>query len=275
VQWGGTDPGAGVRDYSVYVSENNGPFTPFVLHTANTSSMLNGAVGSTYAFHSVARDLAANIEEAKTVAEATVTIVAADTTPPSIVPPPAMVVGQTRAEGAVVTYPAPQIVETGSGLASSGCAPASGSIFPVGPTTVVCTATDNAGNIGTAMFAVTVTPLATQGSMWGAGFIEAGREKWHFTLHAGKGLPWLLIWANSPSKWFVATSIDAVFSNPVRLSGSGAWNGHWGYTFEATAADRGEPGRKDVFSFVIKNRRGAVVASAHGTLSGGNIQSKR
>ena len=275
VQWGGTDTGAGVRDYSVYVSENNGPFTPFVLHTTNTLAMLNGTVGSTYTFYSVARDLAANIEAAKTVAEATVTIVAADTTPPSIVPPPDMVVGQTRAEGAVVTYPAPQIVETGSGLASSSCVPAAGSIFPVGRTTVACTATDNAGNIGTATFAVTITPLATHGSIWGVGFIEAGREKWHFTLNAGNWLPWLLIWANGPSKWFVATSIDAVFSNPVRLSGSGTWNGQWGYTFEATAADRGEPGRKDVFSFVIKNRRGVVVASAHGTLSGGNIQSKR
>jgi hypothetical protein len=153
--------------------------------------MLNGPVGNTYAFYSVARDLAANIEEAKTVAEATVTIVAAD------------------------------------------------------------------------------------GSLSGGGFIEAGREKWHFTLNAGQGQPALQIWANGPSKRFVATSIDAVLADPVRLSGSGTWNGQAGYTFEASAADRGEPGRKDLFSFVIKNPQGGVIARASGTLSGGNIQSKR
>ena len=37
------------------------------------------------------------------------------------------------------------------------CAPASGSIFPLGTTTVTCTATDSAGNIASGNFTVTVT----------------------------------------------------------------------------------------------------------------------
>ena len=36
------------------------------------------------------------------------------------------------------------------------CAPASGATFPLGTTTVDCTATDNAGNTATGSFAVTV-----------------------------------------------------------------------------------------------------------------------
>ena len=42
------------------------------------------------------------------------------------------------------------------------CTPASGSPFPNGDTTVICTATDKAGNTGTASFAVTVRGAAEQ-----------------------------------------------------------------------------------------------------------------
>jgi Tol biopolymer transport system component len=39
------------------------------------------------------------------------------------------------------------------------CDPPSGSVFPIGDTTVECTATDEAGNIGRALFTVTVNPV--------------------------------------------------------------------------------------------------------------------
>src|SRR5215207_10484285 len=38
------------------------------------------------------------------------------------------------------------------------CEPASGTVFPIGETTVECSATDEAGNEGTASFTVTVNP---------------------------------------------------------------------------------------------------------------------
>lgn len=59
-------------------------------------------------------------------------------------------------DGAVVTFtvtatddtdPDPTVV----------CEPASGTLFPIGDTTVECTATDDAGNTTTAQFTVTVT----------------------------------------------------------------------------------------------------------------------
>ena len=55
--------------------------------------------------------------------------------------------------GAVVTYPAP--TTTGTCNAPT-CAPASGSFFPVGTTTVTCTSTGNSNGTATCMFTVTV-----------------------------------------------------------------------------------------------------------------------
>jgi hypothetical protein len=60
----------------------------------------------------------------------------------------------------------------------------------------------------------------------------------------------------------------------VRFTGRGLWNGRPGYTFEATATDKGEPGtHRDTFSLVVKDSRGKVVASISGDLDGGNVQS--
>jgi hypothetical protein len=62
----------------------------------------------------------------------------------------------------------------------------------------------------------------------------------------------------------------------VVFVGTGKWNGRSGYTCEARAADHGEPGRnRDIFSVVIKNSAGAVVATVNDTIDGGNIQSTR
>jgi hypothetical protein len=64
VQWAGTDVGAGVAAYSIFVSENGGPFTPFLTDTTDTSAMFTGVASNTYAFYSVARDLVGNVETA-------------------------------------------------------------------------------------------------------------------------------------------------------------------------------------------------------------------
>ena len=62
----------------------------------------------------------------------------------------------------------------------------------------------------------------------------------------------------------------------VVFKGLGKWNGRRGYAFEATATDRGEPGRgRDTFAIVVKNPNGVVVAQVNGTLDGGNIESTR
>lgn len=64
VQWAGSDQGAGLESYSIFVSENDGPFTAFLTDTTNTSALFPGVAGNSYAFYSIARDLVGNIEAA-------------------------------------------------------------------------------------------------------------------------------------------------------------------------------------------------------------------
>ena len=71
--WSGTDAGSGVAQYSIYVSDNKGPFQLWQLESG-TSDTYNGTLGHSYAFYSIAEDFAGNIEAAKSAAEATTTI---------------------------------------------------------------------------------------------------------------------------------------------------------------------------------------------------------
>jgi hypothetical protein len=84
-----------------------------------------------------------------------------DTTPPVLAGiPPNVSVSTESSSGAVVTFTAPTASDVVDTAPTVGCAPASGSTFPVGTTTVTCTATDGSGNTSPATFLVTVD-LAT------------------------------------------------------------------------------------------------------------------
>jgi hypothetical protein len=74
VQWSGTDIGSGIQDFTVYVSDNGSPFTPWLTNTAPTQATYTGTAGHTYGFYSVARDLVGNVENAKSTAEMTTTV---------------------------------------------------------------------------------------------------------------------------------------------------------------------------------------------------------
>jgi hypothetical protein len=84
-----------------------------------------------------------------------------DTTPPTLTVPGTVTVDATRPSGRVVNYtvgvtddtdPSPDLV----------CAPASGAVFPMLSTTVICTATDASGNSANASFVVVVKNADTQ-----------------------------------------------------------------------------------------------------------------
>jgi hypothetical protein len=80
---------------------------------------------------------------------------------------------------------------------------------------------------------------------------------------------------------FEATAVASVVFGPreqtnqsVMFAGTGQWNGKAGFTFEARAADRGEPGRgRDTFALIVKDSRGTVVLNVSATIEEGNIQS--
>jgi Tol biopolymer transport system component len=79
----------------------------------------------------------------------------ADREPPALSLPANPIVNATSAAGAVVTY----VVSAKDAVDSSpsiGCSPASGSTFPIGQTTVSCTATDASGNSSSGSFTVKV-----------------------------------------------------------------------------------------------------------------------
>jgi hypothetical protein len=71
VSWAGTDADSGIADYSIHVSENGGAFAPFATETTATSLAFTGVMGRRYAFYSVARDHAGNVESKPSTADAT------------------------------------------------------------------------------------------------------------------------------------------------------------------------------------------------------------
>jgi Tol biopolymer transport system component len=90
------------------------------------------------------------------------TITWSDDVPPVLTMPQfPIVVPADRPDGAIVTY-----VVTASDAADPNpavsCSPASGAVFPIGDTTVTCTATDASGNIATGSFSVHVQGVDEQ-----------------------------------------------------------------------------------------------------------------
>jgi len=81
LQWSGMDEGSGILDYSIFVSQDGGPFTAFLLNTTATAAMFAGQGGSTYAFYSLARDQAGNQEEAKTTPDTTTRVAVTNVCP--------------------------------------------------------------------------------------------------------------------------------------------------------------------------------------------------
>jgi hypothetical protein len=88
-----------------------------------------------------------------------VAVTVADNEPPTIVVPGRTDASTTSASGRTVGYGAVPAVDNSGPVNAASCTPPSGSEFPVGTTTVSCTATDPSGNPKTATFPVVVTRL--------------------------------------------------------------------------------------------------------------------
>ena len=99
-------------------------------------------------------------------AEVSFDVVVQDTIPPDISNIPIDIVQEATASGgAIVTYNLPDATDNASATVTIDCQPPTGSIFPVGMTTVTCTATDESGNSAQAFFEVivqdTTAPVVT------------------------------------------------------------------------------------------------------------------
>ncbi|HEY6912334.1 MAG TPA: HYR domain-containing protein [Myxococcales bacterium] len=95
---------------------------------------------------------------------ATITVTVVDTTPPALALPAAAAAEATGPAGAAVSFAA-AATDLVDGAVAPACVPQSGSFFPIGATTVTCSATDAHGNASSATFTVTVadsTPPSLQ-----------------------------------------------------------------------------------------------------------------
>ena len=96
-------------------------------------------------------------DEAKNSSSGTFKVTITDTTPPTINGVPGnAIVEATGPGGASYSYTAPTATDIVDGVRPVSCLPASGSTFPLGVTTVTCTASDTRGNQDTATFTVDV-----------------------------------------------------------------------------------------------------------------------
>jgi hypothetical protein len=146
--------------------EATGPLTPVVFSVtvtdnvdANPSVSCNPVSGSGFAVgtHTV---VCTAVDAAANTASASFVVTVRDTTPPVLTLPAPIAVTATSASGATVNFAAQvSALDLVSGAVPVTCAPASGSVFSVGTTTVNCSASDGVGNQRNGSFTVTVSPL--------------------------------------------------------------------------------------------------------------------
>ena len=74
VSWTGSDTGAGISAYTIYVSRNGGPFVVWLSGTTLTTAFYDADPGAMYEFYSVAYDGAGNRENPPTAGDASITI---------------------------------------------------------------------------------------------------------------------------------------------------------------------------------------------------------
>ncbi|MBK7673645.1 MAG: putative Ig domain-containing protein [Candidatus Accumulibacter sp.] len=76
VHWSGNDTGSGLAGYTVYVSDNGGAYAPWLENTTRTHAAYLGQPGHTYAFYTLSRDNAGNVEAAPGEADLVVRVAA-------------------------------------------------------------------------------------------------------------------------------------------------------------------------------------------------------
>lgn len=132
-------------------------------YTATAHDLVDGdravnctpASGTTFALGITSVSCASSDTRGNT-AQGGFTVTVRDTTAPVLQPHDDVIVTATSAAGALVTYALPGATDLVDPSVPVECTPASGTTFPLGASTVTCTATDDAGNVGTGSFKVSV-----------------------------------------------------------------------------------------------------------------------
>jgi HYR domain len=173
----------GLARFEVVVSDHTGPAVTVpdavaseatsadgaaVTFDASASDLVDGAVpatcspesGSTFALGATTVTCSATDSRGNT-GSANFVVHVGDTTAPTLTAPASVVANATWKGGATVTFDVAAVDAAGGDVATA-CAPASGSQFAVGTTTVTCTASDARGNTATGSFDVEVKGAVVQ-----------------------------------------------------------------------------------------------------------------
>jgi hypothetical protein len=156
-----------------------------------------------------------------------------DTTAPSLAGVPDSAGATTgNPAGTAVSYAKPTATDIVDPDPAVGCLPASGSVFPVGSSTVICTATDASGNSRSASFAVTVRYVepVTWSASWGEP-VSSSNET--FVANTSRTIPVKVeIFANGveQTRGHATLSVTGCDSGTGLEMGldwdAGRWNGH-------------------------------------------------
>ncbi len=146
------------------VAEATSSLGAVVTYTASAHDLVDGArpmtcepaSGSQFALGATTVTCSASDTRGNT-RSAAFTVTVRDTTAPAFGPAPDDITAEaTSASGATVTYAVGDADDVVDGAVTPVCTPTSGATFPLGRTTVTCTATDRAGNTARQTFDVTV-----------------------------------------------------------------------------------------------------------------------
>lgn len=86
-----------------------------------------------------------------------ITVTVSDKTPPVINNAPSnQTIEATGANGAIAVWTTPTAIDSFDGVVKVDCSQVSGAVFPIGSTTVICSAADAAGNVSTHNFTIIV-----------------------------------------------------------------------------------------------------------------------
>jgi hypothetical protein len=143
-----------------------------------------------------------------------------------------MTVVTANPAGANVTYASPTATDLVDSTPSVACAPLSGSTFPLGATTVTCTATDATGNHRATSFHITVTFASSVSwtAVWGE---PIGQGTDSLVVNGSRTLPVKLrIFADGVEQTtgngtLTTSSCTSTWTMTMPLSWDGGrWNGH-------------------------------------------------
>ena len=163
------------------VTFGSGTATNFETNTSAPATCSAGALVSGSVFPVGTTSVTCSATIAGLSGSASFNVVVQDTTAPVVSVPANITQNSTTGLAIPVTFTA-TATDLVSGVLIPVCTPASGSNFTVGTTTVTCTATDAAGNVGSASFTVTVvdqsvnTNTAINGTAAVNGTVQATRN---------------------------------------------------------------------------------------------------